>query len=1509
MQTSTSRKSSSVLAALEDRWFARPLLIALSLVALLVLGGVFLASVLVRPTRTPILTLTGTYDSDWDLNVWVAEDLEAISGLAERTFSVTALPPVDQLVGGIWDDADHRIREAFQDCPSGGPLVVYINLHGVVDDQGRVCLVPPSGVVNDASTWFAVESLLDHIEQAQPGQARHPVVLLMECGRIRSHWPAGIAENDFDDQLTDLLARHQQTYPNSDVTILSSVARGQRSQFSRLGYGDVFTRYVVEGLAGAADGSAGTRRKDDVIDSGELYTFVRERVSRWAMRHRAVSQTPTLHRCGAAEDVAIARVGKRRPAVAVSTPPPTDAELKRLHAAFDSIVELRSHDPVSVNSYRWSQAQRTVHALGQSVFGGKAVRELTPGLYERLDRQVEILRKQIAMRSGKSATMNDLEMTGQAIGVWSALAKQPSRDVAMELIKSIGHTEIMPIPMLLAAVNRPASPFWQRTQSIKRLAVAQQQWLGVLQTLNDGLFPAVIPVAEPVDDARRQLADSILALDGDQIERSLSHFEETVKSQTALLAELNSAWRNREQAFVELPFLYQWDDESKPETDLVTSDQTDVLRQAVALDDLLIDLADGRVAWSEDKHQQIVVLSTQVGDQVTALNQIRNDSLVLDADQPMTAMKATANHCKLVAADPFMQSRAEAKFRELDLELSQCRDDDQAASEAHAPVAGKIAGKIDSKIAGNRGKDSATRSSTHLATWLGITRDLYSPSLARQKIRQWSSVGGSDQDHRWRRIVSLVTSDDYSRVMDQNMAEARRFRLASTASKVLDDFWREPASGETPYFASTTQTLMDVANELTGPTARWNQFHAVLDKKLASRKRAALDGISLSAIRSPSLASDLAETVSVAVDGNPSDAAPMGQALLAIRCGQQQTLTSTSTPASGTKSQLELAIKKGLSEGPSDGNRLSSQGSVVELRFRGHLFETHVVASDTTRGVTASLAAPSGDALITVSASNEDRRSICFVLDCSASMNDPVPAEVARSDEATRPPTKLDAARWAVYEMMRQVQPDATEVGLVLYGHRIAQGTAGQGLLVQKRYHKSYPFPATLQPFEDVETVLMTGRFGVTELQSARQRLDQTVPWGQTPLFLSIDRAIDDVARVGDDSIKDVVVISDGANYQFNPTPEAVVPLASLILKAQTKKVRVHVIGFGVSDHESSTALEQFQNIAVGTGGKMFHDAKQAGELLEQLRQTASGKTFSVQLADREPITAALGQAIKLTELDRNNVPVKISVQGHDNLVPISPGNHLQLTADVGGQVLHATAYTKRSPQFVNLVDPTGLRVPVRLGVHQPVANGDDMQFELSMQRRDGIVVDRPAIVWVELGQSNRSTGIVSRYCTPSVQWVTGTTCPIARLACRDWSGEAERYEVDLWCSHEKPAGHRLRLPGESQEFQPLSTLTGTQVRVSRSGQTTRIELRYSSSQSKVDAMLIVQPATDQEGSATHWYDPLKMTSTHEFVGPAAGVREFWCCRVSDLKSHAVRTEATISGSLGRPQTVVAATR
>lgn len=84
---------------------------------------------------------------------------------------------------------------------------------------------------------------------------------------------------------------------------------------------------------------------------------------------------------------------------------------------------------------------------------------------------------------------------------------------------------------------------------------------------------------------------------------------------------------------------------------------------------------------------------------------------------------------------------------------------------------------------------------------------------------------------------------------------------------------------------------------------------------------------------------------------------------------------------------------------------------------------------------------------------------------------------------------------------------------------------------------------------------------------------------------------------------RDIVVVSDGRNYQFNPPAERNIPLEWVIDVAREQSVRIHLIGFGIPADEMWEATQQYQRLASETGGTVVMQVADAMTLVQNLKQ------------------------------------------------------------------------------------------------------------------------------------------------------------------------------------------------------------------------------------------------------------------------------------------------------------------
>ncbi|MEM9645066.1 MAG: VWA domain-containing protein, partial [Planctomycetota bacterium] len=531
------------------------LLFCLSCVGLMVCASIFFGLLLSRPKKTSIITLTGIYGPQWDVNPWVEEDLASIRALSQGPYTIHELPDLNRMMAGFWEQSDQTMRRALEASPDGQPVLVYVNLHGAVDDQGRPCLIPPEATANDSTTWFPIATLIDHLMLAQDTAAGHPIILLLESGRCQSNWAAGIIDNEFDDHLEKLIDRHQQQHPSSSLTILSAASRGERGLASRLGNGSVFTRFVSQGLAGSADGGGHNTNCDGFVDTNELHHYVLDQVGNWARHHRATTQTPRLHPSGTHHALRIARVGRRqRSTITDNTPAPQKSELARLALATEKLTNLRDRDAARVNMHAWHRAQSTLHAIRQSTFGGVAARQSVDRWYSRLARQTQDLNQEIASTEGESETWMDRRMDRAAALIWTAVAKQPSRGAAQGAMGQVDDGQPHPTPLLVALLERADLSLWRHPEWIKNLASARARWIHGSMKIPDELALSCQTLTNPVLDSGRRLGDLLLAdethsaaqdsaINGSNpIEDAIKAHDSLVQKQAERIEALTNAW-------------------------------------------------------------------------------------------------------------------------------------------------------------------------------------------------------------------------------------------------------------------------------------------------------------------------------------------------------------------------------------------------------------------------------------------------------------------------------------------------------------------------------------------------------------------------------------------------------------------------------------------------------------------------------------------------------------------------------------------------------------------------------------------------------------------------------------------------------------------------------------------------------------------------------------------------------------------------------------------------------
>ena len=259
-------------------------------VALFALVMVFVAYLLFRPRPVPLAALTVTdYRSPLNPNALAAEDLRrfeaAFKGYRNIRFS-SAMEGRD----GHWKAV---LRSQLQRVRAGGPgngrlfpdndiVLLFLSAHGVVDSQARPCLLMSGSDPLDERTWIPVLDVVAYVNEFVSSSRK---VLILDSGRIRENWPAGILHNGFADALQVAL----QEKPVERLFVLNSTRLDQRAHAAPELGGSVFAWFVAAGLRGAAD-----TNQDKRVKLRELYDYLQNHVDFWVRQNRSERQRPLL---------------------------------------------------------------------------------------------------------------------------------------------------------------------------------------------------------------------------------------------------------------------------------------------------------------------------------------------------------------------------------------------------------------------------------------------------------------------------------------------------------------------------------------------------------------------------------------------------------------------------------------------------------------------------------------------------------------------------------------------------------------------------------------------------------------------------------------------------------------------------------------------------------------------------------------------------------------------------------------------------------------------------------------------------------------------------------------------------------------------------------------------------------------------------------------------------------------------------------------------------------------
>ncbi len=214
--------------------------------------------------------------------------LSTSSATSRRTSSISATPrsTISNACSVPADDPGGELAKRI-DKDDAGDVFIYVASHGLVkeDDGKKAYLLPVDAKVDRLdATAYAMQDLYDNL-----GKVGARTIMLMLEANFANNLDALIDPPN----LPELEVEAMPAEPVPGLAVFKASDRDQKAiQDPEYGIG-LFTRYLIEGLAGRAD-EAPLGNGDKSIDTVELYVYTADAVRTAARKSFGLEQKPLL---------------------------------------------------------------------------------------------------------------------------------------------------------------------------------------------------------------------------------------------------------------------------------------------------------------------------------------------------------------------------------------------------------------------------------------------------------------------------------------------------------------------------------------------------------------------------------------------------------------------------------------------------------------------------------------------------------------------------------------------------------------------------------------------------------------------------------------------------------------------------------------------------------------------------------------------------------------------------------------------------------------------------------------------------------------------------------------------------------------------------------------------------------------------------------------------------------------------------------------------------------------
>lgn len=363
---------------------------------LVTLVGILVWWLVPSPKRTPLIALAVTDYAPAQgarlpiaipPNGWAEEDIERFHQLDQKEAIVhfTGVMYARTEAGATgFQNLREEIRKLRRDRRK--TMVIYLSMHGVVNDAGQPCLVLPGSSPYRSSQWLPLHDLLAYLFPKEDQAVLPPKkLLILDCNRIDVQWPMGLLINGFADRLEGVV--NEAAIPG--LVVFNSTSPNQVGwTASEPFHGSVFAHFLWQGLRGWADLLDEGGNGDGKISIRELHAYVRTHVRQWALENRADVQEPVLLPADADIPLVVYAKPVREESIA-SEKSPTDSRWTEVESLWRKHAELARSSPPPWRDHPigWEEFQHKLLRLEQLVDAGNAYAIE----FEHLRRRVEEL--------------------------------------------------------------------------------------------------------------------------------------------------------------------------------------------------------------------------------------------------------------------------------------------------------------------------------------------------------------------------------------------------------------------------------------------------------------------------------------------------------------------------------------------------------------------------------------------------------------------------------------------------------------------------------------------------------------------------------------------------------------------------------------------------------------------------------------------------------------------------------------------------------------------------------------------------------------------------------------------------------------------------------------------------------------------------------------------------------------------------------------------------------------